>query len=124
MQIRMPHQSHHAPLSSRYHHYAKPIDDRLSFVFVLNVPSAEGRYFARRRESGAGRGTCVRGSQPRTRAAAGQPPRGTMAPRGSGRRKRESGRMPRWRALRRGRSRIERQGPDRRARPSNRAGLE
>src|SRR5262245_37983315 len=55
--------------------------------FVLDVPSAEGRYFARRRESGMGRGTCVRGSQPRTRAAAGQPPRSTKAPCGSGRRR-------------------------------------
>src|SRR5262245_19892606 len=46
----------------------------------MAVPSTEGRFGRGVVRSGAGRGTCVRGSQPRTRAAAGQPPRGTTGP--------------------------------------------
>src|SRR5262245_3058008 len=61
--------------------------------------------------------------QPHPRAALGQPPARTKAPAGPRPVKGESQTMPRWRALRRGRSRIERQGPERRARPSKRAGL-
>src|SRR5262249_42118232 len=47
----------------------------------------------------------------------------TKAPAGPRPVKGESQTMPRWRALRRGGSRHERQGPAFRARPSNRAGL-
>jgi hypothetical protein len=43
----------------------------------MTVPSTEGRFGRGVVRSGAGRGTCGRGSQPRPRAAAGQPPRGT-----------------------------------------------
>src|SRR5262245_13421090 len=49
-------------------------------LFVMSVPSTEGRFGRGVVRGGAGRGTCVRSSQLRTRAAAGQPRRGTTGP--------------------------------------------
>jgi hypothetical protein len=47
------------------------VDFCVKFTICESSPVAEGRFGRGVVRGGAGRGTCVRGSQPRTRAAAG-----------------------------------------------------